>query len=42
VQVSDRVAADLDAEALELKRKRRFEVKGVPRELQPYTVAPRS
>ena len=39
MQVSDRVAADLDAEALE--RKRRFEVKGVPRELQPYTVAPK-
>ena len=38
--VSHGVIADLDREELEVKRKRRFKVKGVPRELEAYTVAP--
>jgi adenylate cyclase len=38
--VSDRTLKALDAEALEVKRRRRFKVKGVPRELETYSVAP--
>jgi adenylate cyclase len=42
VLVSDRVVAGLDSEAFDLKRKRRFKVKGVPRELETYAIAPKS
>jgi adenylate cyclase len=38
--VSDRTLDSLDAEALEVKRRRRFRVKGVPSELETYSVAP--
>ena len=38
--VSDRALALLDADALKAKRKRRFSVKGVPRDLTVYSVSP--
>jgi adenylate cyclase len=38
--VSDRALALLDADALKAKRKRRFSVKGVPKDLTVYSVSP--
>ena len=40
--VSDKVLERLDQESLKVKKKRRFGVKGVPKELTPYSVAPSS
>ncbi|MFL5867951.1 MAG: adenylate/guanylate cyclase domain-containing protein [Thermoleophilaceae bacterium] len=37
--VSDRAMAELDGEALKAKRKRRFSVKGVPKDLTVYSVS---
>lgn len=37
---SDRALATLDRDGFELKRKRRFKVKGVPQELEAYAVVP--
>jgi adenylate cyclase len=39
--VSDRALADLDASALKIVRKRRFHVKGVPKDVQTFSVAVR-
>jgi adenylate cyclase len=39
--VSDRALEALDQDALEVKRKRRFNVKGVPADMTAYRVAPR-
>src|SRR3954453_19003133 len=41
VLVSDAALAELDAEALKVKKKRRFKVKGVPDDLQAYSIMPR-
>jgi hypothetical protein len=38
--VSHGVIETLDGAELDFKRKRRFKVKGVPRELEAYAVAP--
>jgi len=38
--VSNSVRTELGSEAFDFKRKRRFKVKGVPRELEAYAVAP--
>jgi adenylate cyclase len=40
--VSDRALELLDADALDARRKRRFSVKGVPKDLTVYSVARRS
>ena len=37
---SDRALADLDRDGFDLRRKRRFKVKGVPRDLGAYSVEP--
>jgi|SRR5215211_159333 len=37
--VSDRALAELDADGLQLRKKRRFSVKGVPKDLTVYSVA---
>ena len=42
VLVSDRLQSGIDQDAFELKRKRRFKVKGVPRELETYAIARKS
>ena len=41
ILVSGPVCDDLDTESLKLKRKRRFKVKGVPEDLQAYSVSDR-
>jgi adenylate cyclase len=41
VLVSDAVLEDLDADSLKVKKKRRFKVKGVPDDLQAYSISPR-
>jgi adenylate cyclase len=41
VLVSDAVLGDLEPEALKVKKKRRFKVKGVPDDLQAYSITPR-
>jgi adenylate cyclase len=38
--VSDGALRDLDQDALKVRRKRRFKVKGVPEDLQAYSVSP--
>jgi adenylate cyclase len=38
--VSDRALTELDTDALDAKRKRRFKVKGVPKDLTVYSVSP--
>ena len=42
ILVSDAALAQLDTEALEVKRLRRFRAKGAPRDLDVCAVAPRS
>jgi len=42
VLVSDTALRDLDADSLKVKKKRRFKVKGVPDDLQAYSITPRS
>ena len=41
VLVSDAALEDLDADSLKVKKKRRFKVKGVPDDLQAYSITPR-
>jgi adenylate cyclase len=41
VLVSDAALAGLEAESLKVKKKRRFKVKGVPDDLQAYSITPR-
>jgi adenylate cyclase len=41
VLVSDAALQDLDTESLKVKKKRRFKVKGVPEDLQAYSITPR-
>jgi adenylate cyclase len=41
VLVSDAALQDLDADSLKVKKKRRFKVKGVPDDLQAYSITPR-
>jgi adenylate cyclase len=41
VLVSDAALRELDADALKVKKKRRFKVKGVPDDLQAYSITPR-
>jgi adenylate cyclase len=41
VLVSDAALAELDAESLKVKKKRRFKVKGVPDDLQAYSITSR-
>jgi adenylate cyclase len=40
--VSDAALRDLDADSLNVKKKRRFKVKGVPDDLQAYSITPQS
>jgi adenylate cyclase len=42
VLVSDAALSELDADSLKVKKKRRFKVKGVPDDLQAYSITPRS
>src|SRR3954467_8963777 len=42
VLISDAALSDLDADSLKVKKKRRFKVKGVPDDLQAYSITPRS
>jgi adenylate cyclase len=41
IVLSDRALACLDGQTLDSKRKRRFKVKGVPKDLEAYVVAPK-
>jgi adenylate cyclase len=41
VLISDAALSDLDADSLKVKKKRRFKVKGVPDDLQAYSITPR-
>jgi class 3 adenylate cyclase len=41
VLVSDAALGDLDTDALKVKKKRRFKVKGVPDDLQAYSITAR-
>jgi adenylate cyclase len=41
VLVSDSALRELDSESLKVKKKRRFKVKGVPDDLQAYSITPR-
>jgi adenylate cyclase len=41
VLVSDAALRELDADSLKVKKKRRFKVKGVPDDLQAYSISPR-
>ena len=40
VLVSDAALGELDAESVKAKKKRRFKVKGVPDDLQAYSINP--
>ena len=40
--VSDRALQKLDTEKLDVKKKRRFKVKGVPKDLEAHAIAPKS
>lgn len=42
ILVSDRALRQLDGDGLDVRRKRRFKVKGVPKDLEAYSVCPKA